>query len=208
MQKQWCGGNNSFQIVSRFDAKPLKTWKYNGNILAGFTPPGRSVFMGERPLSAPGAGMGGLHAAHLRPWFEGFARPGHIGCLREFGIGDTRCAPSRWFLPATPVSLQRRHPFRWDYGQEAFLPPVVFLCASQARPALFQARGKPFSAGPFDRACVSNTDRRHRPRLAGNALRCIRWRDERSVARVDRAGICGEDEIRPPAEAQEYIYLK
>ena len=67
----------------------------------------------------------------------------------------------------------------------------LLMCASQARPALFQARGKPFSAGPRGRACVSNTDRRHRPRLAGNAFRCIRWRDEGSMAQVQKAGICG-----------------
>ncbi len=87
---------------------------------------------------------------------------------------------------------EERHPCG-DQSQAASLPPAVLLCAPQARPALFQARGKPFSAGPFGRACVSNTDRRHRPRLAGNAFRCIRWRDGMSMARAQRAGMDGEN---------------
>ncbi len=53
------------------------------------------------------------------PWFEGplepadgETRPGHIGCRMAWSLDDTRCVPSRWFLPATAVSLRGcRHLF-------------------------------------------------------------------------------------------------
>ena len=80
---------------------------------------------------------------------------GIAGSLIFGFLYDASRRPVRCLGTTTPVPLQRRHPFRWDYGQEAFAPPVVFLCASQARPALLQTGGKPFSAASRYPACVS-----------------------------------------------------
>jgi hypothetical protein len=69
-------------------------------------------------------------------------------------------------------------------------PPVAgpIMCAPQARPALFQARGRPFMPGPGKAARVLTAPPGHRSRLAGNANRCNRWRDGKSIGQGLGAG--------------------
>lgn len=62
------------------------------------------------------------------------------------------------------------------------------MCAPQARPALFQARGRPFMPGPEEAARVLTAPLGHRSRLAGNANRCNRWRDGESMGLGAGAG--------------------
>ena len=69
-------------------------------------------------------------------------------------------------------------------------PPVAgpIMCAPQARPALFQARGRPFMPGPGKAVRVLTAPPGHRSRLAGNANRCNRWRDGESIGPGAGAG--------------------
>ena len=62
-----------------------------------------------------------------------------------------------------------------------------------ARPVHWRTGGEPPFTQPRGFCARSATSSGHRPHLAGNANRCIRGGAGRSIARVFRAGICGDD---------------
>ena len=119
-------------------------------------------------------------------------------------LHDTRSCPVRCLLPdKLGLSARMTAPYpgwrsrvcsccsRRGTKGEGRPPPVAgpIMCAPQARPALFQARGRPFMPGPGEAARVLTAPPGHRSRLAGNANRCNRWRDKASMGLGRDAGM-------------------
>ena len=117
-----------------------------------------------------------LFAAWGRP-----DRPGHIGCLIDFSLDDTRCAPFGFSTCNSGPSVSDPGPAREK------LPDLRHT----GMPGLMQPEGVHFLQAPARAACVDSHPNKHRPHLAGNADRCIRgWNGEKY-----RPGRKGGDEI-------------
>ena len=113
-------------------------------------------------------------------------RPGHIGCLRELSVGDTRCAPFRCLLPrfsgsSAPLfsrkGLQCPSPAAYPPGFSiSGVSPwtVEDGVTNPARPVHWRTGGEPPFTQPRGFCARSAKSSRHRPHLAGNANRCIR----------------------------------
>ena len=66
-------------------------------------------------------------------------------------------------------------------------------CGHPARPVHSRTGGEPPFTQPRGFRARFAKPSGHRPHLAGNAFRCIRGGTRRSMARVLRAGICGDE---------------
>ncbi len=138
-------------------------------------------------------------------------------CLQQNENGDTRRVPLRCLVPrqlrflcaddgtfsrvgSRACRCSSNAPGAHERAQGPVAGPV--MCAVQARPARSGRGGNHLLPGPRPPARVFAEPPGHRSRLAGNAFRCIRWRDATIVGALRQARMNAPSKSRQgPADA-------